>query len=111
VEPLPAPLPLDVPDGLLEPGLVEPLEPLPLPPVWAAANAGARAMTATKSVRINFCIGFPSCVFDRSSEPVAGSWSNIWALGMAGALEISPKSNHANPHVPGSAEHRTRPLP
>jgi hypothetical protein len=66
VDPLPDPVPLFVPDGLLEP---EVSFPPPLPPVWAAAIAGARAMTATKSMRISFCMVFPPG-FDRSIKSV-----------------------------------------
>ena len=57
VLPLPAPLPLDVPDGMLDPELPDPLL---LPPVWAIANAGARAMAPTNNVTMNLCISFPS---------------------------------------------------
>jgi hypothetical protein len=73
--PPPAPLPLEVPDGLLEPELPEPL---PLPPVWAAANAGTKAMAPTRSMTINLYMVFPPD-FDRSSESVAGVCRNIQA--------------------------------
>jgi hypothetical protein len=45
LEPEPLPLP-DVPDGVLP-------EPLPLP-VWAAANAGTRAMVPTRRANTKF---------------------------------------------------------
>ena len=47
-------VPLPDGDGVLDGELPE--EPLPLVPVWAAANAGASAMIATKSANISFCI-------------------------------------------------------
>jgi len=55
--PTPEPEPPVVPEGALEP---EPGEPVPLP-VCAAAITGARAMMATKSISINFCMGTSSC--------------------------------------------------
>jgi hypothetical protein len=45
------PLPLELPGAL----------PL-LPPVWAAAKAGARATIATNSANISFCMVTASCI-------------------------------------------------
>jgi hypothetical protein len=56
--PLPEPEPPVVPEGLLEPvpdGLLAPGADEPLP-VCAAARAGTKATSATRSVSISFCI-------------------------------------------------------
>jgi hypothetical protein len=101
VEPLPAPVPLDVPDGLLEPELPEPL----LPPVWAAAIAGARAMTATKSMRISFCMVFPPG-FDRSIESVECVVQQYPGPRAGRRVTIS---KHANPRVRRRGQRADRP--
>jgi len=58
--------PLPVEDGVLDPELPEPL---PLGLVWAAANAGARAMIATKSANMSFCIVSSSWLSQLPSRP------------------------------------------
>jgi hypothetical protein len=90
VEPLPDPVPLFVPDGLLEP---EVPEPLPLPPVWAAAIAGARAMTATKSIRISLCM-ISLLVSTARASRSSSSYGNIRALGL---------TKHRRPSLRGAA--------
>ena len=61
---LPEPEPPVVPEGLLEPvpeGLLAPGADEPLP-VCAAARAGTRATSATRSISISFCIFLPPVV-------------------------------------------------
>jgi hypothetical protein len=51
-------VPLDVPGEVLD---ELPAFPPPVPPVCAAAIAGAKAMIPIKSAKVSFCIAGPSC--------------------------------------------------
>jgi hypothetical protein len=58
-----APEPLEPPDVPAGPLPLELPGALPLlPPVWAAAKAGARATIATNSANISFCMVTASCI-------------------------------------------------
>jgi len=74
-------VPLPDEDGGLD-GELPDFGSLPLGLVWAAANAGARAMIATKSTNITFCIGSSSWLSQLTSRPFSWdppSGSNIRA--------------------------------
>jgi hypothetical protein len=93
-----------VPEGLLAPGADE-LLPLP---VCAAARAGTRATSATRSINISFCISLPpvvgitvrsvlrlACHRSKIRALVTPPWLNSWSGASAVSLTAAASSNNA----------------